>query len=572
MQQVGNSAKLRVDHKHSRKGDEIEQITTPTAEDQRGQEQDEQVPLRRQSEPEQPDGQTERRDQHAHREHRRRAGEVWTRRAPFIGGLAIGLAIFVRIPFWRAPLTADEAGYAEVARLWDRGATLYDGVWVDRPQGLVLIFRAIHLLGGSALAMRITAAAVATLVVAATMLLALRLARGRITPAVAGLLAATIGASPFLESFTLSGELLASLPALLSLLAFCAYLDRRRACWLIGAGLLTGCAVLVKQSAFDAGLAAVAYLLWSERRRGVGPAGLLATSALAPVALAAAAAASFGEWWYAVVGYRFQGDSLLTGSTSARMHLLWLSLPTAGKALGLLAVLAAVGWRQAPLLARLWFAAALVGVLGGGNFHPHYYIQLVPPLSLLAAVGLRYIWGTRNRPAFSAAAAGAAATMALALPAAWASPGSQAREIWPRDPHLVHDAALARYIRVHTRPHERILVVWANANIYYLADRPPATPYLWFRNVESIPGAVAAARKALAERHASLVAVVQPPNRLDRTGRTARILRRYYHLAARVHGVAVYRGKTTRKTPEDDARQGEVSREAQVERQGDDTR
>jgi hypothetical protein len=88
--------------------------------------------------------------------------------------------------------------------------------------------------------------------------------------------------------------------------------------------------------------------------------------------------------------------------------------------------------------------------------------------------------------------------------------------------------------------------------------------------VESIPGAVAAARKALVERHAALVAVVQPPNRLDRTGRTARILRRYYRLAGFVHGVAVYRGKTTRKSPDDDAHQGDVPREAQVERQGDD--
>jgi len=53
--------------------------------------------------------------------------------------------------------------------------------------------------------MRAAAAVVAALVVAATMLLTLRLARGRITAVTAGLLAATVGASPFIESFTLSG-------------------------------------------------------------------------------------------------------------------------------------------------------------------------------------------------------------------------------------------------------------------------------------------------------------------------------------------------------------------------------
>src|SRR5437879_5548271 len=130
------------------------------------------------------------------------------------------------------------------------------------------------------------------------MLLSPRLARVRITAVTAGLLAATVRASPFIESFTLSEELLASLPAVLSLLCFCRYLDGRERAGssnrlllsLVGAGALTGIAVLIKQSAFDAGLAALVYLLWQERRRGLAPAALLVASALVPIAIAAAAA------------------------------------------------------------------------------------------------------------------------------------------------------------------------------------------------------------------------------------------------------------------------------------------
>src|SRR5207244_7723026 len=148
-------------------------------------------------------------------------------------------------------------------------------------------------------------------------------------------------------SFTLSGELLASLPAVLSLLCFCTYLDGRERGWsrsrlllsLAGAGALTGIAVLIKQSAFDAGLAAVVFLLWRERRRGLAPAAVLLAGALVPVAIAATSAARLSAWLYAVFGYRFHGDSLLTGSLTARAHQFWLSLPPAGKALGLLAVL-----------------------------------------------------------------------------------------------------------------------------------------------------------------------------------------------------------------------------------------
>jgi hypothetical protein len=423
--------------------------------------------------------------------------------------------------------------------------------------------------------MRAAAAVVAALVVAATMLLTLRLARGRITAVTAGLLAATVGASPFIESFTLSGELLASLPAALSLLCFCRYLEGRERAgssnrlllgsprpqgreWsmvqpflasnrlllsLAGAGALTGIAVLIKQSAFDAGLAALVYLLWRERRRGLKPAAVLVASALVPVAIAAASAARLSAWLYAVFGYRFEGDSLLTGSLTGRAHQFWVSLPPAGKALGLLAVLAAVGWRRSPLLARIWLGAAVFGAIGGGNFHPHYYVQLVPPLSLLAA-GVRTLWLSAPRPAIATAGAAAAATLALAIPVAWANPTKQAQKIWPADPHLVHDAVLARYVRAHTRPRERILAVWADADLYYLADRRPAVRYLWSRNVASIPGALEAVRHALATRRAKLVLVVQPPATLDPSGRTAALLRREYRRFARVGSASVYRSRS----------------------------
>src|SRR6476646_7982082 len=226
-QEMGDSTRLRVNHEQRSEGNEIEQIATPPAQDQGRDEEDEQVAVGRQAESEQPDREPQRSDEAACRDQRRSEIQVLARWAPLLGGLAVALAVLVRLPFWKAPLTADEGGYAEVARLWSHGATLYSGAWVDRPQGLILVFRALHVIGGSLLAMRAAAAVVAALVVAATMLLTLRLARGRITAVTAGLLAATVGASPFIESFTLSGELLASLPAVLSLLCFCLYLEGR---------------------------------------------------------------------------------------------------------------------------------------------------------------------------------------------------------------------------------------------------------------------------------------------------------------------------------------------------------
>jgi hypothetical protein len=133
------------------------------------------------------------------------------------------------------------------------------------------------------------------------------------------------------------------------------------------------------------------------------------------------------------------------------------------------------------------------------------------------------------------------------VPVAWATPNDQAKTIWPADPHLVHDAALARYVRAHTLPSERVLAVWADADLYYLADRRPAVRYLWSRNIASIPGALKAVRHALATRRAELVVVVQPPAKLDPSGRTAALLRREYRRVARAGGASIYRSKSHRK-------------------------
>jgi hypothetical protein len=455
-----------------------------------------------------------------------------------------------RVVFWGTPLTADEGGYAQIARLWDSGVALYSDAWVDRPQGLLLVYRGILALGGgSTESLRIVAAAVAMLVVVATMIVAVRLI-GTIEAIAAGLLLATFGASPFIESFTLSGELLGAFPAVLSLLAFTVYLRSRRVAWLAVAGVLTGCAVMIKQSAFDAGLAAVLFLCSTERRGAISRAPLFVITALIPVAVAASTAPRMLDWWNAVVAYRAEGDSLVTGSLLHRAELLMGSLPAAAKGLGVLAILAAIGWRSSPLLVRLWLGAAVVGVLGGGNFHSHYYVQLAAPLSIVAAVGVRQLLVERRALATAVCGAAALVTFLVTAPLWFASGSAQARAIWPKDGRLVHSEALASYVRTHTAPKERILVLWAGADVYYLADRRPALPYMWYRPVESIDGAIVSTRRLLAARRAALVVLAQKPDDVDASGATGRILRRNYRIATFRGGIPILEVRPSAKGTE----------------------
>ena len=78
------------------------------------------------------------------------------RRAFVLGVAAIALlAVLVRLRFLDTPLSVDEGGYAAVTRFWGGGSHLYRDVWVDRPQGLLLLYRgAFDVFGTHAWAVR----------------------------------------------------------------------------------------------------------------------------------------------------------------------------------------------------------------------------------------------------------------------------------------------------------------------------------------------------------------------------------------------------------------------------------
>jgi hypothetical protein len=242
----------------------------------------------------------------------------------------------------------------------------------------------------------------------------------------------------------------------------------------------------------------------------------------------------------------------VTGSVHARLDQAWHSAGAAARGLGVLALLAVTGWRRWPLLAALWLAFACVGVIGGGNFHNHYYQQIVPPLALLAGIGGagllrdRANWRTARTSIGMIAVIAAAliATAAATAPLWFDSGDAQARTVFPDDPHLRTDAAVVRYVRAHTRPGQRIFVMWAAADIYYLADRDPSLRYMWFRNIQAIPGALGQARRMLAGTHPpALLVEINSPGSMDPSGRTQDILEHRYRRAATVEGVPVYAPK-----------------------------
>ncbi len=316
------------------------------------------------------------------------------------------------------------------------------------------------------------------------------------------------------------------------------------------AGLALAVATLTKQTA-AATLAPVLWLLWTGGERG--PArrgrdlGLLAAGFALPIL---AVAVGYGPGRFAFWTLAGDGGYLdpagAWGQASARGLGNLALLAAADLALVLLAARAVRrggvrGRRVAPLL--VWLAAALVAVCAGFHFFGHYYLQTLPPLALLAAEGL--VGLPRRRARLAAGYAGALAAAFVVLGALW--PATEA----------THARQVARAVDAASRPGQPILVWGMNPQVYWDADRPPATRFLTAGFLTGFAGGRPASR--VGERYAvpgSWAAfqadlTARPPAvivddsagaayRPERVPSLARYLAGRYRVAAVVGGAVVY--------------------------------
>ncbi|BCL13138.1 ArnT family glycosyltransferase [Micromonospora sagamiensis] len=457
------------------------------------------------------------------------------------------LAALLRLPFVRTGLSMDEGGYAHVAREWSRGVPLYREAWLDRPQGLLLTYRLLLGLdhdGGAIRVGAVAAGALITVLVGSTgWLLA-----GRRTGTIAAALYAVVGVAPRIEGFTLNGELLASVPATLAVTAALLWRRHRTPAWLVVAGIAAGGAVTMKPSGLDGLTAALAVLAVTTGRHLRGYAVLLAGAAL-PVGLCAwhGWTVSGPRYWHALVGYQLAALGGTSTGTDDRATALLRSLGTVTPELAALGVAAGVGlWsvrrhRPATTTVAAWLAGGLVGVNLGGSYWPHYWVQLLPPLAVLAAVAVTTVGA--HRPALRTVAFGAVLLPQVAWLAALvpATPAQRQRAV-PYAEAARRDARIAAAIRAGTRPEDEIFVLVSQADIYFLAGRRTDYPYLWGKPIEKIPDALPRLRAMLDGPDRPRVVVLNhDPARVDRTGQVGRILAEHYRPWREVDGVPLLR-------------------------------
>ncbi|GGS45063.1 glycosyltransferase family 39 protein [Streptomyces griseoviridis] len=379
-----------------------------------------------------------------------RAGRrYWTRVLPLLAALAC----LTRVPSFTRPWWNPDEGYLAVqARLLAGGGRLYETV-VDRKPPLVpWLYQGAFALTGSESLVSVRVLAVLAQFATAALLASLARRRWGDGPGrTAGVLylLVSVGLNP--EDAQAAGFEVFILPCTAAAL-WCA--DRRR--W-TAAGLAVACAFLAKQT----GAAVLLPVLWL-CGPGRGPLLRLTAGAALPVLGAALLTDPSGFLFWTVTG----SGSYASFSGS------WTHV--ALRAVGNAALLAVACAALLPPLARrppgraadlwVWLAASALAVGTGLHFFGHYYLQLLPPLTLLATAALTAL--PRERTA--RALLGTACCCALFLTWGLLAPRAS----------LDHSRRLADAVARATAPDDRVLVWGMHPETYWLAGRSPASRYL----------------------------------------------------------------------------------------------
>ncbi|QMU74172.1 glycosyltransferase [Streptacidiphilus sp. P02-A3a] len=111
----------------------------------------------------------------------------------------------------------------------------------------------------------------------------------------------------------------------------------------------------------------------------------------------------------------------------------------------------------------VWFGSSWLGVITGFHFFGHYFLQLVPPLVLLG-VGAVARGAARWRPVLAYSTLAGAVFCVLGF-------------VWPQQ-SVQHAVSVAGVVAEDTTPQQSVLVWGMHPEMYWLADRKPATRYL----------------------------------------------------------------------------------------------
>jgi 4-amino-4-deoxy-L-arabinose transferase-like glycosyltransferase len=419
--------------------------------------------------------------------------------------LAISLLVIVaavRAPLLPIPLERDEGEYAYIAwRLGHNELPYRD--WVDqKPPAVFYVYqfalslpfepiRAIHFVG-------LVFAAAST---CGLFFLGLRF-MGRFWAWLGAALFAFLGADPLVQGTAANTELFMLCPLIFSQIAFLAAAAKndRNVSLMLLTGALTGIACMFKQVAivnwFLLVLLYPIFLRKEERwRRAVSFVVWSAAGLLAVIGLVILYFWRHGAL-HDFVDNVFTHNLKYIGAVgaSARLEYCWGTLTMLARTQVIMwgfAVVGLFGFVKSGrtkwfLFLAAWILTSVIGVSASGYFFPHYFQQLLPPLTLAAAAGAEWIVAIKLWHVFPGWSRRAAVILILVVlpgitlcPFLFSyTPAEAVRKIYPGD-LFAEMREFAQRIEKVTPPEAPVFIFGAEPELLFYAQRRSATRYIF---------------------------------------------------------------------------------------------
>jgi len=397
----------------------------------------------------------------------------------------------IRFRLRDVPLERDEGEYAYAGQLMLQGVPPYSLAYNMKLPGTYAAYAAILAVFGQTPA----AVHVGLLIVNAAstllvFLLGLRLA-GPLAAAVAAVSFALLSTSPSVVGLAGHATHFVILPALGGILLLLRGVDDRSRWLLFGSGLLAGIAFLMKQPG-------IAFVLFSAYclvilRRPLAESAVLLAGAVLPFALTCVwlwRAGVLARFWFWTFSYAREYGSII-GPGRGFLLLLGSALEVMRPSVWIWCIaavgLTAIFWKGQPRGRVAFLAGFLVfsfmGVSAGFYFRPHYFVLMLPAVSLLAGVAVDA--ATRRMAGLLRIA-----PTAIFLAAVLLSLVSQREFLFHLDPLAFSRAMyapnpfpealpIAAYLRQNGSPDAKLAILGSEPEIYFYSGLRSATGYIY---------------------------------------------------------------------------------------------
>ncbi len=435
------------------------------------------------------------------------------------GLLCVGaLSVLVRAHFFNVPMISDEGGAAYAALFWPDYQELYKDINYDRFQGLFIIYKLIiSLLGKSVFHIRLGAALFNVGTVWAVFFLAKELDSVR-SAWIASISYAILSGAPGIEGFTANAEIFAILPLTIS--AICVLKEK----WGT-AGLLAGLSVMFKPIGVSGLILMLLYMLLVKADLKSFVKGFICFGIFPLLSVLHGVWIGWEHYWATFVEKRmlkFTAFSLSYGDQFSNALFGFVNTASVWASLAFPALFSLFSQsRKKKYFIVMWLMSTLIGMGIGGEWYWHYFMQFMPVVVVVGAIGIGRIkmFALRLRRIVWVTIGGAAIFFLVVQGSFWLKkPGEISLALYGR-PAYVAGEAISDFVKANSKAHDKIYVAFSDAELYYLCERLSVVPQqFWWKQIVTDDEAWEKLMVSIDKREPLMIIVAQAPPANRMTG------------------------------------------------------